>query len=128
MASASGALIERGADVNAPGPFGNPLEFTWLLANEDKPTLPSFYIWERIRFLIEHGAINNREDPNGCVPSREWMLLFCVSEYDQDKVHRMRCQKLYKGAGPYPQLPPNPTPEFLQEHFSRSYPDIILSS
>ena len=68
-------LVAKGANVNASGPLGTPLEFVWQLAN----TVPDDGSAEHtvkqhvnaIRWLIENGAVNNRYDPNGSIPSRE---------------------------------------------------------
>ena len=70
-------LIEKGADVNAHGPLGKPLEFLWRLAH--KPEVKSDSGWKftwAIELLINCGAINEQQDPNGSVPSKEQMLAF----------------------------------------------------
>ena len=71
-------LVVKGANVNVSGPLGTPLELVWRLANtvrhrRYKNMQP--YV-QTIRWLIESGALNNRCDPNGSVPSRERMLSF----------------------------------------------------
>ena len=70
-------LIKKGADVNAHGPLGKPLEFVWRLAH-GRWRKPGFSqsITRVIKCLIDHGAINEQEDPNGLVPSKEQMLAF----------------------------------------------------
>ena len=64
-------LIAKGADVNASGPFGTPLEFLWRLANTvEEPEYRNVKLWTSgIRWLITKGAKNSRPDPNGSVPS-----------------------------------------------------------
>lgn len=71
-------LLAKGADVNASGPFGKPLEFVWRMANTVKHVkYKHVHRWRRaIQWLIENGAVNDRCDPNGFVPSREQMLAF----------------------------------------------------
>lgn len=69
-------LIAKGANVNASGPLGTPLEFLWRLANT-KASLGSVEdLKKAIHWLMERGAVNNRCDPNGSIPSRERMLSF----------------------------------------------------
>ncbi len=77
-------LIAEGADVNATGPYGTVLEFVWMLANTRA------YVWIKYRYgyhfqalireLIEVGAVNNRKDPNGLVPTVERMKNFATTE------------------------------------------------
>ena len=70
-------LIKKGADVNAHGPFGKPLEFVWWLAHRrcwDWTNMKN--IPQAIEWLIDCGAINEQQDPNGLVPSKERMLAF----------------------------------------------------
>ena len=72
-------LVAKGANVNASGPFGTPLEFVWRIANTVGRETKYKYArsWAAaIKFLIKNGAVNNRRDPNGSVPSREQMLAF----------------------------------------------------
>lgn len=70
-------LIERGADVNAHGPLGKPLEFVWRLAHTRWRKLKyGWKIVQAIEWLIDCGAINEQQDPNGLVPSKEQMLAF----------------------------------------------------
>ena len=60
-------LLERGANVNASGPLGTPLEVAWI----------QWEYWRRpkiVEMLIEHGGVNNRPDPDGKVASKEQML------------------------------------------------------
>ena len=77
-------LLEKGADVNASGPFGTPLEFVWRLANSVKAIkYKHVHRWSQaIKWLIQNGAVNNKCDPNGSVPSREQMLAFGRSGMD----------------------------------------------
>ena len=74
-------LLAKGADVNASGPFGTPLEFVWRMAiTVQDSKYKSVHRWPRaIHWLIKNGAVNGRCDPNGFVPSREQMLAFGTS-------------------------------------------------
>ena len=88
-------LVAKGANVNASGPLGTPLEFVWRLAN----TMVLFHgarimrYTRVIRWLIKSGAVNNRCDPNGSVPSRERMLSFGAGGYEGFR----KSQALYRG-------------------------------
>ena len=88
-------LLAKGADIHASGPLGTPLEFTWRLVNTVKR--PLYYnsesVMKGIRWLIKHGAVNNKCDPNGSVPSRERMLAFGQSGVDGIR----ESQRLYRG-------------------------------
>ena len=76
-------LIAKGADVNAGGPFGTPLEFLWRLANAESNIAHNIrHCFRAIQLLIENGAVNNRCDPNGTVPGKEQMLAFGRSGFD----------------------------------------------
>ena len=70
-------LIGKGADVNAHGPLGKPLELVWRLAHKywRKPKRGR-KVTQAIKWLIDYGAINEQQDPNGSVPSKEQMLAF----------------------------------------------------
>ena len=71
-------LVSKGADVNAVGVFGTPLEFVWRLLNTSdyvKDDILEQYQMA-IGWLIREGATNNRPDPNGSVPTRAHMLDF----------------------------------------------------
>ena len=72
-------LVNRGADVNAHGPFGTPLELAWQSARQasrkNMKRLKPMAL--AIRELIQHGAINSKPDPDGLVPTRDSMLAFC---------------------------------------------------
>lgn len=76
-------LVSKGADINASGRFGTPLALAWRMLNTD----PAHFYGDRgslaaaIEWLIESGAVNNRCDPSGSVPSREQMLSFCKSPW-----------------------------------------------
>ena len=68
-------LIEKGADVNAHGPLGKPLEFVWWLAHRQWWTgVFAGRVTDAIERLIDYGAINKQQDPNGSIPSKEQML------------------------------------------------------
>ena len=72
-------LVAKGANVNESGPLGTPLEFVWRLANTVDISGEDLYMRsyvDAIGWLIESGAVNNRCDPNGSIPSRERMLSF----------------------------------------------------
>ena len=70
-------LVEKGADVNAHGPLGKPLEFVWRLVHKGWwKRKHTWKITRGIKWLIDCGAINEQEDPNGSVPSKEQMLAF----------------------------------------------------
>ena len=88
-------LLAKGADVNASGPFGTPLEFVWRMANTVRHIeYRHVRRWRRaIQWLIENGAVNNRCDPNGFVPSREQMLAFGASGWETVQESR----RFYKG-------------------------------
>ena len=68
-------LVEKGADVNAHGPLGKPLEFLWRLAHRRwwRPEYACKFTMA-IEWLIDCGAINEQQDPNGSIPSKEQML------------------------------------------------------
>ena len=72
------ALIAKGADVNAAGPIGRPLEVLWIIAHTSKYWVDLFR--NAISLLINAGAVNQRCDPGGFVPSKEQMLSFGTSE------------------------------------------------
>ena len=90
-------LVAKGANVNVSGPLGTPLEFMWQLTN----TVPDDDYMENmvercentIHWLIENGAVNNRYDPNGSIPSREQMLSFGAG--GEEEV--LKNQALYRG-------------------------------
>ena len=71
-------LVAKGANVNVSGPLGTPLELVWQQANMVRHVKYKYvrrYV-DAIGWLIESGAVNNRCDPNGSIPSRERMLSF----------------------------------------------------
>ena len=71
------ALISRGADINAQGPYGRPLEYFWKLIN---PPGPDFDIVKECRIslreLIRLGAVNMKKYPDGHIPSVAEMKLW----------------------------------------------------
>ena len=84
-------LIRKGADVNAQGPKGKPLEYLWMRANTSghrKIKYLSMY-GKPLRDLIGLGAINKKKDPNGLVPSVERMMSWpdTRGEYEEYKRH-----------------------------------------
>ena len=86
-------LVVKGANVNASGPLGTPLEFVWRLANTEQYDESMDRYANAMRWLIERGAMNNRPDPNGSIPSREQMLSFGA-----DGIKGVRkSQALYRG-------------------------------
>ena len=88
-------LVAKGANVNASGPLGTPLELVWRLANtarHDNLRFTENYV-DAIRWLIEDRAVNNRCDPNGSVPSRERMLSFGADGMEGVR----KSQALYRG-------------------------------
>jgi hypothetical protein len=83
-------LVCRGADVNAEGPRGKPLEYIWMLANTSKHRKIKYarkYL-EPLRDLINLGAVNMREDPNGMVPSVERMTSWPTNRYSDYKEYK----------------------------------------
>lgn len=60
------ALVQRGADINAIGSHGTPLEYFWMLVNTFGLSHWSFKL--AIYDLISLGGVNNKKDPNGLVP------------------------------------------------------------
>ena len=69
-------FMSRGADPNVRGPAGNALEFAWAVSNvRDGQIMEKrcLLLQEIICFLIDHGVVNEREDPNGMVPSTHRM-------------------------------------------------------
>ncbi len=91
-------LVEKGADVNASGPLGTPLEFVWRLANTVRRGKYRYVtpFMTAIHWLIGNGAVNNQRDPNGSVPSREQMLSFGTSGMEAYR----ESQRLYRGEPP----------------------------
>lgn len=89
-------LIAKGANINASGPLGTPLEFVWRLFHTVDPNInildPAMWT-NAIQWLIGNEAVNNRCDPNGSVPSREQMLSFGNSGVDGV----LESQRLYRG-------------------------------
>ena len=79
-------LIGKGADVNAHGPLGKPLELVWRLAHKywRKPKRGRKFT-QAIEWLIDYGAINEQQDPNGSVPSKEQMLAFNYGSQEEFK-------------------------------------------
>ena len=107
-------LINAGADVNAQGLLGNPLEHAWLLLNSHDQDESGYYSYA-IKPLIKNGAVNNRKDPNGCIPTKEWILYVCNLEGEESRARFKLCTDLYAGSGPYPTPPLPPSSSGLEE-------------
>ena len=89
-------LLDKGADVNAHGPLGKPLEFAWRLAHiRWRGPKSAFCSTRMMKELIDRGAINQRPDPNGSVPSRKQMLDFDSTNKWDFEAHR----RYYRGEG-----------------------------
>ena len=86
-------LLAKGADVNVQGPFGNTLDFVWMLANTSNHSRQKRVVWYKkmINNLIVAGAVNNGKDPNGLVPSVERMRVFA-----KDRDDYAECKRFYK--------------------------------
>lgn len=68
-------LFSHGADINAPGPKGNMLEYIWKEVHEETvDRARRAFFKSSIETLIQMGATNSTCDPNGLVPSRARML------------------------------------------------------
>lgn len=69
-------LVLKGADINANGPYGTPLEYFWKLINDHEDlhddVIPACR--EAISRLIKLGGVNRKQDPDGHIPSVEEML------------------------------------------------------
>ena len=82
-------LLHKGADINAQGPEGRPLEYIWKLANTSHHRKMEYVSRYRapLHDLIDFGAINRNKDPNGEVPSVERMRSWprTYSEYMEYK-------------------------------------------
>ena len=93
-------LIQKGANANQKGPLGNPLEFLWATAHSASCHLShSVYakgVRDLIRALIRVGAINQRKDPNGLIPSKDQMWFIGCNQTDIKESHR------YYKEGPLP--------------------------
>jgi len=107
-------LIDAGANINENGRLGKPLELTWELANscefEGMGDIPP--LRRMIRALLSNGAVNERKDPNGLVPSRIQMQLFGCNWTDY-----LECRRYYQEGpsdrsrpwpGPIPSIPEVP--------------------
>ncbi|KAH8745621.1 hypothetical protein F5882DRAFT_108345 [Hyaloscypha sp. PMI_1271] len=94
------ALVCKGADVNAEGPKGKPLEYIWMLANTSGHGKVKYVrkYQKLLRDLINLGAVNMREDPNGMVPSVERMTSWPTSRYSDYEEYK----RFYLN-GPLPQ-------------------------
>lgn len=68
-------FLQNGANINAAGPYGNALEFLWKIANTDEQQTIASVCGHRdvMRHLIKRGAVNNQPDPNGLIPSIDYM-------------------------------------------------------
>lgn len=92
--------MSKGANINVYGPFGNPLELLWRLANSSDRGEKMCETYQHIiRHLIRKGAVNNRPDPNGLVPTVEFMENWATnsSRYEE-------CMRIYHH-GPTPVEP-----------------------
>ena len=71
-------LLNYGADINTSGPQGNALEFLWRKANTEHEIKLKwvFRYQEVIELLIDLGATNSVRDPNGLIPTKDFMLGF----------------------------------------------------
>lgn len=87
-------LVRKGADINQSGAEGNPLEFCWRRANTQSTHGGHFdhnahgQYRSLLRQLIDLGAVNNRKDPNGLVPSVAQMRLFACNYTDLQECRR----------------------------------------
>lgn len=77
-------LLEKGVDINVPGPYGNVLEFFWRLVNTSHSRSYKDISSRReiICRLIHAGAVNNLPDPNGIVPTVDFMKNWANSKED----------------------------------------------
>lgn len=102
-------LLNFGLNIHAIGPLGNGLELVWRCINKDglQFGLPEYRIRRplaKLEALLDHGARIICKDPNGCIPSVEWLRYFIK--------WRARCYQcksrqydLYRGAGSYDEMP-----------------------
>ena len=73
-------LVSKGADVNAAGHMGTPLEFVWRmlceskLSNMRRDKIEHYQM--TVGWLVRKGATNNQPDPSGMISTREQMLRF----------------------------------------------------
>jgi hypothetical protein len=83
-------LVRKGADVNAEGPKGKPLEYIWMLANTSRHGKVKYSrkYQKLLRDLINLGAVNMREDPNGMVPSVERMTSWPTERYSDYREYK----------------------------------------
>lgn len=87
-------LVEHGANVNMDGPRGKPLELLWQIVNTSpvRGNPDNFkFIRDAIEVLLDHGAINERKDPNGLVPFEIQMRLFGCNWTDGEE-----CKRYYR--------------------------------
>jgi hypothetical protein len=93
-------LVCKGADVNAEGPKGKPLEYMWMLANTSSHGKIKYArkYSKPLRDLIKLGAVNMKEDPNGMVPSMERMTSWPTNRYSDYQEY-----KRFYLDGPLPQ-------------------------
>ena len=64
-------LLKKGSNINESGPEGNALEVIWNRVHTSYGNVVPIVLdghLKVIRFLLEHGAFNNRPDPNGTIP------------------------------------------------------------
>ena len=85
-------LVQKGLRINglAGSPYGNPLEYLWMKANTS--TGMETVGWRRItiRQFLDLGAVNNRRDPNGLVPSVEQM-----KHWGRNPQDHLECKRYY---------------------------------
>lgn len=87
-------LVEHGANVNMDGLRGKPLELLWQIVNarpDPYSSLSLKSVRRAIEILLDHGAINERKDPNGLVPSKIQMRLFGCNRTDY-----LECKRYYQ--------------------------------
>jgi hypothetical protein len=132
-------LVKKGADINRVGPDGTPLEFFWALVHSTDMEIVMYNIHnarERIRCLIDLGAVNGRKDPNGLVPSVIQMRLFGCNWTDYQESRRFYREGPQLGtqgwSGPVPLHPDHsskasrhdlPYQDALMEYHAGTTPD-----
>ncbi|KAK5049958.1 hypothetical protein LTR84_004077 [Exophiala bonariae] len=108
-------LVEEGADINQGGIRGKPLELLWEVANQsDYSSIHDVHYARRaIEKLLDHGAINERKDPYGQVPSKIQMKLFGCNwtDYQECKRYHQEGPRVAGKTWPGP-VPLNPSDAF----------------